>query len=87
MKQLGEVTNEDLETQKEAYRLLVEYFKREKGNESIPYEDSPEPLWCEDCKHFCNADMSGEGKCDIDGHDTWYCCPICKNADLKGGEQ
>ena len=31
LKQLGEVTNEDLETQKEAYRLLVEYFKREKG--------------------------------------------------------
>jgi hypothetical protein len=31
LKQIGDVTNEDLEMQKEAYRLMVEYFKREKG--------------------------------------------------------
>lgn len=86
LKQISDVTNEDLATQKEAYRLLVEYFKREKGNESTPYDDFPEPLWCEDCKHFCNADMGGEGECDIDGHDTWYGCPICENAELKGGK-
>ena len=51
-----------------------------------PYDISPEPLWCEDCKHFCNADMGGEGMCDIDNHDTWYGCPICKKAELKYGE-
>ena len=33
LKQIGDVTNEDLETQKEAYRLMVEYFKRLKGGE------------------------------------------------------
>lgn len=33
LKQLCEVTNEDLETQKEAYRLAVKYFKREKGGD------------------------------------------------------
>lgn len=48
-----------------------------------PYDISPEPLWCEDCKHFCNADMGGEGECDIDNHDTWYGCPICEKAELK----
>lgn len=53
-------------------------------NELKPYDVSPEPLWCEDCKHFCNADMGGEGECDIDRHRTWYGCPICENADLKG---
>ena len=37
-----------------------------------------EPVWCEECKHFCNADMGGEGECDIDNHDTWYGCPICE---------
>ena len=51
-----------------------------------PYDISPEPLWCEDCKHFCNADMGGEGVCDIDNHNTWYGCPICEKAELKCGE-
>jgi hypothetical protein len=30
--------------------------------------------------------MGGEGECDIDNHDTWYGCPICEKAELKGGE-
>jgi hypothetical protein len=55
-------------------------------NKERPYDISPEPLWCEDCKHFCNADMGGEGECDIDNHDTWYGCPICEKAELKSGE-
>lgn len=55
-------------------------------NKERPYDISPEPLWCEDCKHFCNADMGGEGECDIDNHDTWYGCPICEKAELKCGE-
>lgn len=55
-------------------------------NKERPYDISPEPLWCEDCKHFCNADMGGEGECDIDNHDTWYGCPICEKAELKWGE-
>ncbi len=53
-------------------------------NELKPYDVSVDPLWCEDCKHFCNADMGGEGECDIDHHRTWYGCPICENANLKG---
>lgn len=28
LKQIDEVTNEDLKTQKEAYRLMVEYFRK-----------------------------------------------------------
>jgi hypothetical protein len=28
LKQIGEVTNEDLKTQKEAYRLMVEHFRK-----------------------------------------------------------
>ena len=83
LKQLGEVTNEDLETQKEAYRLAVKYFK----DKSTPYKDSPDPLWCEDCKHFCNYDLFADGKCELDGHDTWYGRPICKNAELKGNNK
>ena len=55
-------------------------------NRERPYDISPEPLWCEDCKHFCNADMGGEGECDIDNHDTWYGCPICEKAELKCGK-
>lgn len=31
LKQIGDVTKEDLETQKEAYRLMVEYFKAKGG--------------------------------------------------------
>lgn len=31
LKQISDVTNEDLATQKEAYRLMVEYFKQKKG--------------------------------------------------------
>lgn len=53
-------------------------------NRCEEYDNSPDPLWCEDCKHFCNADMGGEGMCDIDNHDTWYGCPICEKAELKG---
>ena len=56
-------------------------------NEMKPYDVSPEPLWCEDCKHFVNADMGGEGECDIDRHRTWYGCPICQNADLEGSKR
>ena len=33
LKQIEDVTQEDLETQREAYRLMVEHFKREKGGE------------------------------------------------------
>lgn len=47
------------------------------------YNESPEPLWCEDCEHFANVDMGGEGSCDIDGHDTWYGCPICEKFNSK----
>lgn len=50
------------------------------------YDTSPEPLWCEDCAHFGNAFMDGEGDCDIDGHGTWYCCPICENYKPKGAK-
>ena len=52
-------------------------------NELKPYDECPDPLWWEDCRHFCNADMGGEGECDIDHHRTWYGCPICENVDLK----
>lgn len=31
LREFDEVTNEDLKTQKEAYRLIVEHFKTEKG--------------------------------------------------------
>lgn len=31
LKHIGMVTDEDLETQKEAYRLIVKHFKTEKG--------------------------------------------------------
>lgn len=33
LKQIEDITQEDLETQREAYRLMVEHFKREKGGE------------------------------------------------------
>ena len=33
LKQIEDVTQEDLETQREAYRLMVEHFKRETGGE------------------------------------------------------
>lgn len=45
-----------------------------------------EPVWCEDCKHFCNADMGGEGECDLDNHDTWYGCPICEKFERRLSE-
>lgn len=43
-------------------------------------------LWCEDCGHFCNADMGGEGECDVDGYDTWYGRPACRKYKPKGGD-
>lgn len=52
-----------------------------------PYEEAPDPLWCEDCEHFGDVDMGGEGRCDVDGHDTWYACLICEKAKLKGGAE
>ena len=52
-------------------------------NKDTPYKTSPDPLWCEDCIHFCNSDMGGEGMCDLDNHDTWYAHPICEQAELK----
>ena len=33
LKQIEDITQEDLETQKEAYRLMVKHFKTEKGGE------------------------------------------------------
>ena len=44
-----------------------------------------DPLWCEDCRHFCNADMGGEGECDIDNSDTWFGCLACKRFKQKEG--
>lgn len=44
-----------------------------------------DPLWCEDCRHFCNADMCGEGECNLDKHDTWFECPACKRFKPKEG--
>lgn len=48
-------------------------------------EDDEEPLWCEDCKHFCNTDMGGEGECDINNHHTWYGCfaEDCENFERR----
>jgi uncharacterized protein YjaG (DUF416 family) len=33
LKQIEDVTQEDLDIQREAYRLMVKHFKREKGGE------------------------------------------------------
>lgn len=33
LKQISDVTEEDFQTQREAYRLMVEYFKTSKGGE------------------------------------------------------
>ena len=32
---------------------------------------------CEECTHFCRADMGDEGRCDVDGRTTWRGCPAC----------
>ena len=54
---------------------LIEFLETKLKHDNDDIED---PLWCEDCAHFCNADMGGEGECDLDGHDTWYGCPACR---------
>lgn len=81
------------------YRGIHEYFEGviedEKSLERYglsyanDYDESPEPLWCEDCQHFKNYPyaMSGEGYCDIDHHETWYGCPICEKYEKKGVKQ
>ena len=58
----------------------------EERDSTHPFDESEDPLWCEDCELFGNADMSGEGICGADGHDTWYGCPICEKVKLKEGE-
>lgn len=57
----------------EAINTIAEYLKL-KGRKTMNEED----IWCEDCKYFRKTNIFGEGKCDIDNHDTWYGCPKCK---------
>lgn len=89
--------NELYDLEKQAYKELVA-LKKETHIKTEAYCEGLEkgwdmmfkavrnalPLWCEDCAHFGNTDMGGEGDCDIDGHYTWYGCPICENYKPKG---
>ena len=49
----------------------------------LPKYIRAEPLWCQDCEHFINVDMGGEGECGIDKHHTWYACAVCRNFEFK----
>lgn len=42
-----------------------------------------EPLWCEECQHFCNVGMDGEGECDVDNLPTWYANHPCHKFERK----
>lgn len=37
-----------------------------------PKYHDPGFVWCEDCTHFVNYGVDGEGECDIDGERTYY---------------
>lgn len=44
-----------------------------------------EPAWCEECAHFSNPDMGGEGYCEAKDEPTWYGCTACSEFALKDG--
>ena len=54
---------------------------------SMASEPQREPLWCENCAHFCNADMGGEGECAVDHLPTWYGNSPCHRFERKEGKQ
>lgn len=48
-----------------------------------------EPLRCEECAHFGDTDMGGEGVCKADGKVAWSECPACRRFEkinAGGGE-
>lgn len=49
-------------------------------------------IWCEDCQHFENPDMGGEGDCSVWGLQTWYgrsvgYCPYFKRKKKEDGDE
>ena len=45
-----------------------------------------EPDWCEDCKHFTDVGMDGEGRCDKHNDETWYGEIACSDFERKEDE-